>query len=107
MENMALGYLGILFGILCLGVIVAQFLLYKNNNSNGVFVFNVALGIMLSFLIFTSLPENYIIQKYISLIWGALAMLAMVIKSVNIKNITISKIMLTVSLFGGLIHLFI
>lgn len=104
---MALGYLGILFVVLGLGVVVAQFLLYKGNNNNGVFIFNAALGIILSYLIFTSFPENYITQKYISLIWGALAIVAVVIKSVNIKNITISKIMLTISLFGGLVNLFI
>ena len=82
------------------------FLLYKNTNNNGIFIFNVVIGITLSFLIFTSLPTNYTTQKYLSLIWGALAVLAIIIKSINIKNLTVSKVMLTVSLFGGLIHLF-
>lgn len=103
---MALGYLGILFGVLALAALIAQFLLYKSTNNNGIFILNVVIGITLSFLIFTSLPTNYTNQKYLSLIWGALAILAIIIKSVNIKNLTVSKIMLTVSLFGGLIHLF-
>lgn len=103
---MALGYLGILFGVLALAALIAQFLLYKTTNNNGIFIFNVVIGITLSFLIFTSLPTNYTTQKYLSLIWGALAVLAIIIKSINIKNLKVSKVMLTVSLFGGLIHLF-
>jgi multisubunit Na+/H+ antiporter MnhE subunit len=106
-EDMALGILRILFWVLALSVVVAQFLLYKTTNNNGAFIFNVILGIILSFLIFTSLPENFIAQKYTSLIWGALAIIGIVCKTMNIKNITISKIILTVSVVGGLIQLFI
>lgn len=104
---MALGVLGILFWVLALSVVVAQFLLYKNTNSNGAFIFNVILGIVLSYLIFTSLAENLVTQKYISLVWGALAIVSMILKTINIKNINISKIMLTVSVIGGLVHLFL
>lgn len=55
---MALGIL-LIMNIIILGVIIAQFFLYQDRSNMKFFVINMALGILLSFLAFTSIPANY------------------------------------------------
>ena len=106
---MALAYLQILFIFLALVSLIGQFLLYKDKSTinNYVFFFNVFLGILFSWLVFTSLPTNFYAQKIISLVWGFLAFVAIGIKIFRSDDVKFSKILLTISVFGGMIHLFL
>ena len=108
---MALAYLQIFFIVLIALGAIGQFLLYKDTgkiaNKNTVFIFNTLFAILLSWLIYSSLPENYHTEKIISLIWGFLALAALVFKLIKKNNILISKLLLTISIVGGMIHLFL
>lgn len=87
--------------------LVAQVLLYKNKSKNIIFIFNMLLAVLLAYLVFTSLPENYIVQRNISLGIGTISIIAILLKSINEKFVIPSKIMLTISILGGFIQLFI
>lgn len=106
---MALAYLQILFIVLALISIIAQVLLYKDksNNKISIFIFNAILGIIFSWLVYTSMPSNFYTQKIISLVWGVLAITGLTLKIFNIGNVRYSKILLTISVIGGMIHLFL
>ncbi|MCW1928370.1 hypothetical protein [Bhargavaea beijingensis] len=99
--------LGILFGLLVIAAIAGQYLLYKNKGKTStlIFVFNGLLGILLSWLIFTSLPANYDGQRLLSLVWGIIALIGLGMKFFSRKNEQISKLLLTISVIGGIIHL--
>lgn len=101
--------LGILFGLLVIAASAGQYLLYKNkaNTSTLIVVFNGLLGILLSWLTFTSLPANYDGQRLLSLVWGIIALISLGIKLFSVKNEQISKLLLTISVIGGIIHLII
>lgn len=106
---MALALLQILFIILAVASLLGQFLLYKDKLTvkNSVFIFNVVLGLIFSWIIFTSMPTNYHVQRIISLVWGFLALVALVLKISPKNNILLTKVLLTISIFGAMIHLFI
>ncbi|GGI64660.1 hypothetical protein ACFQOY_00455 [Enterococcus alcedinis] len=95
-----------LYVILFVLVVVGQFLLYKNSEKNIGFIWNTILGILFSYLIFTALPNNFIVERVISLIWGVLAIGALIIGNFAQKNKLISKILFSVAVIGGSIHLF-
>lgn len=101
--------LGILFILLAIATIIGQFLLYKDkeNTPNIIFIFNGLLGILLSWLIFTSLPTNFNAQQLLSFIWGLIALIGLAIKFSSAKHIMISKLLLTIAVVGGMVHLFI
>ena len=99
--------LEILFGLIVVAAILSQYLLYKNkgDTSTFIFLFNGLLAILLSWLIFTSLPANYDGQRLLSLIWGIIALIGLGMKFFIVKNEQISKLLLTIAVFGGIIHL--
>lgn len=103
---MALGVLGIMYFIVFLGVIIAQFLLYREKSGQKFFIINMALGILLSLLMFTSLPSNYTAQRMFSLALGALVVLAFYLKTQD-KNNLLAKGILSISVLGNLVQLFI
>lgn len=95
-----------LYIVLFIFVVIGQFLLYKNSEKNIGFIWNTILGIFLSGLIFTALPSNFIVERVISLTWGILAIGALIIGNFTQKNRLISKILFSVAVIGGSIHLF-
>lgn len=95
-----------LYIVLFIFVVIGQFLLYKNSEKNIGFIWNTILGIFLSGLIFTALPSNFIVERVISLTWGTLAIGALIIGNFTQKNRLISKILFSVAVIGGSIHLF-
>ena len=105
---MALGILAIIYVVIIIFTIAIQFLLYKNNGKsmNSIFIMNVALGIILAVIAYTSLPTNYTGQRILSITLGVLAILAVFVKLKN-TNLLTSKIILSVSVIGGFIQLFI
>lgn len=104
---MALGILGIIFAVLIIMAAIGQFLLYKNGGSRIGLIWNTVLGIIISYLVYTSLPSNYTGQKVLALVWGIIALVAFLLELRNKETLILSKIMLTVSVVGGIIHLFI
>lgn len=103
---MALGILLIMNIIIVLGVIIAQFFLYKDRSSNKFFMINIALGVLLAFLVFTSLPSNYTAQRMFALGLGALPLVAFYLHT-QAKSDLLARVLLSVAIFGNLVQLFI
>lgn len=105
---MALGVLMVTFIVLFIIAVVLQILLYRrqNKSNNGIFIINMLFGIVLSYLAFTSFPSNYTGQRSLALVFGLVAVLALVLKFTNRKFIFVSKVMLTVTIIGTLVQLF-
>lgn len=103
---MALGVLLILNSIIIFGVIIAQFFLYKEDANQKFFIINTLLGVLLSLLVFTSLPTNYTVQRVLSLLLGAFALSGFYLYTKK-KNLFLAKGMLSIAIFGNLIQLFI
>lgn len=108
---MALGILQIIFMVLAVLALVGQFLLYKGSKNDSinqwVFLFNTLLSMGISFFIYSGLPSNFLGQKALAAGWGLLAIVAFLLKWQLPQTLSLSKILLTVSIIGGLIHLFI
>lgn len=108
---MALGILEIIFTVLIIMAATGQFLLYRNGGSrisnSIILIWNTVLGIIISYLVYTSLPSNYTVQKVLALVWGITAIVAFILELRNKETLILSKIMLTVSVVGGIIHLLI
>lgn len=108
---MALGSLMILFIVLVILAVILQILLYKNNNrsknSNMLFIINTIFSLFLSFMAFSALPSNFTGQKSLALAWGALGLLALILKFTSKTPTIISKLMLTISILGALVQSFL
>lgn len=108
---MALGILAIIYIVLGGLTLLFQILLYRGNdntkNYSVIFMLNVFLGVVLSFLVYSSLPSNFIIEKVISAALGLIAVISIGVRVKTEKPSIISKIMLTISIVGGLIQLYI
>lgn len=108
---MALGILKIFYILIIVSIISCQILLYKPNtkvrNEGLYFILNVVLVFLLSYIVYTSLPSNFAIQKVLTLVWSALATLAFLVRINVNKSLIVSKLMLTVALIGNLVQLLI
>ena len=104
---MALGMLMIVFIALFIIAGLIQILLYRHGKKtkNGIFIANMILGVILSYLAFSALPTNFTGQRVVAIVWGALAVVALVLKLSN-RFIMVSKILLTVAIVGSLVQLF-
>lgn len=101
---MALGVLLIMNIIIVLGVIIAQFFLYKDRASNKFFIINIALAILVALLVFTSLPTNFTAQRMFALALGALSLVGYYLQTQG-KNDLLSRILVSVAIFGNLVQL--
>lgn len=104
---MALGILKIVFFALIILVAIGQFALYKNRWRQGTIIGNTILGVIISYMAFTSLPSNYTGQRGLALVWGVVALVAFVLDLRSKDTLLLSKILLTISVIGGIIQLFI
>lgn len=106
---MALGILAIIYIVLIITTLVIQVLLYKgkNESKNSIFIVNILFVFLLSFIVFSSLPTNYIWQRILAIVWPAISILAIVVKIKAKQFILASKVMISVSIFGCLIQLFL
>lgn len=103
---MALGVLLLMNIIIVLGVIIAQIQLYREHTGNKFFIINMTLGILLSLLVLTSLPTNYIAQRIGTIIVGALAVFAFYLKR-QTDHTLLAKMMLSISVLANIVQLFI
>ncbi len=108
---MALAILGIIFAVLGILAVIGQILLYKGTkntkNDEWIFIANMVLGVIISVMVFTSLPSNFIGQKGIALLWAILAVIALPLKLKSPNLVMLSKVLVTISIVGGLIQLFL
>jgi len=104
---MALGVLQVLIIILIIAAVISQILLYgrKSTSGNSIFIINMLFGILLSYMVFSALPTNYTGQRALAIVWGVIAVLAVVLKLNNQKLITVSRVLLTIAIIGGLVQL--
>ena len=104
---MALGILKIVFIVLIILVVVGQFLLYRSHGKRGAIIGNTVLGVIVSYMTFTSLPSNYTVQRGLALVWGIIALIAIMLDLRSKGTFLVSKIMLTISVVGGIVQLLI
>ncbi len=105
---MALGVLFVFYLILISVAVILQFLLYKSKykSSNGIFIINMLFVILLAYIAYTALPENYTIQKSIAIFWASFAVLAVVLKLITGKSSVVSRVILSLSIIGSFLQLY-
>lgn len=104
---MALGILLIVFIVLAIVSIVSIALLYLVKDPKGnnvVFVVNVILGILISYMNVTALPDNYLILRTVAGAFGALSIIGIVLKLM--RQEMLAKIFVTASVGLGVLQLF-
>lgn len=95
-----------MFIVIIIAAVVLQILLHKDKSgSNTIFLLNIILVILVSYITFTALPNNYKTPRFIAIGWSVLALLAFVLKGKG--SLTTSKILLTIAKLGGIIQMFI
>ncbi|MEG0962726.1 MAG: hypothetical protein RSD28_05560 [Lachnospiraceae bacterium] len=106
---MALGYLGILFIIILLvsGAGIAFLFLSKNAKiKNVLFYFLTIWGIWIAYLSSSSRASNYIGEKAVVWLIGALSVLAIIVKVKKSEKQMISYVLVTLSVVLGMLGLF-
>lgn len=97
-----------LFAFLLISSFVLQFLLYKTVNEEKkyriAFVMNFILVLVLSFFAFSSLPNNFALQRIIAIVWPIIATLALILKYRKLESKTLPNTLLTISMAGALIQ---
>ena len=105
---MGLAILGIFYVILATIAVIIQILLYKSNSgskySNMIFILNMIFALFLSYISYTSFPSNYYGQKIISIFWAIMAIVGVITRSKTKQNLTINKIILSISIIGSFIQ---
>lgn len=106
---LALGILAIIFLILISAAIVLQVLLYREKSESklGIFIANMALALILAVIAFTSFPSNFVARKVIAVLFGALSIIALLVKTKFKQSNQASKIMLSIAVIAGCLQLFI
>lgn len=108
---MALGYLAILYIVLLVATIGLQGLLYMGGeglkDSRIVFIGNMVFAILLAYLSFTSLPTNFKGQRFLAVLLGMVAPLAMFLSLRDRRFLVLAKLLMSISLLGGSVQLFI
>lgn len=89
--------------------IIAQVLLYRNKGEtkNTIFIINMLFVFLTSFIVFTSLPSNFIHQKILATAWSVMSVLAVVISLKTKDYIVLSKRMISLALIGSLVQSFL
>ena len=106
---MALGVLGIIAVVTMIAGLALQILLYigKYRNNSLIFILNVVLALIVAYMSFTALASNFIAQKVLAVGLGILSLLAAVLRVQTTGSHMMSKIMLSISVVGGIIQLFL
>lgn len=104
---MALGILLIVFIVIAIVSIVSIVLLYLVKDPKGnniVFVVNVMLGILISYINVTALPDNYLVPRTVAGAFGTLSIIGIVLKLM--RQEMLAKIFVTASVALGVLQLF-
>lgn len=106
---MALGTLSIIYGALVIIAVILQALLYKGGRGSKttIYVANMIFALLVNWIAFSALAINFTGLRALALIVGAISVLALVIKVKSDKLSLVSKILLSLSVVGGLVQLFV
>lgn len=97
-----------MFIIIIIAAVILQLLLYRDKSeTNTIFILNIALVLLVSYITFTALPSNFTAQRIIAIGWSAVALLALTLKSRNKESLTTSKILLTIAVLGSILQMLI
>lgn len=97
-----------MFIVIVIAGVVLQILLYKDkSDTNTIFILNLILVVLVSYITFTALPSNYTIPRIIAIAWSAVALLALTLKSRSRESLNTSKILLTIAVLGSIVQMFI
>lgn len=96
----------IIYSALAVIAVAAQIVLYNDKARNGIYILNMLIGLLLAYIVYTSLPENFEMQKNIALGIASMSIIGLILKSINRNFAYISKILLSISIVGGFIQLF-
>lgn len=106
---MALGYLTILFITITIISVLSIFILYISKNykvKDATFYFLAIFSLLLAFMSMTSLPSNFFFQRFISIAFGLLSIMGVIIKIKNSKNTNVAYLLVTASTILNLFTLF-
>ncbi|WP_153730776.1 hypothetical protein [Sporosarcina obsidiansis] len=97
-----------MFVVLGMLVIIGQVLLYQKRfgDRTGIWIQNILLSLLIGFLSFTSFPDNYTIKKAIALVLLAIGVVGFIVGMIAKRSSIAAKLMLSVSVIGGLLYLF-
>lgn len=106
-DEMGLGTLEIIYTLLFLISGISQVFLYISiyRNKKSIFIINMLIGLVLSWIVYSSLPSNYMIWRSIAVLIGLSGIIGFFLKLKNNKYNLLSKLMISISVLGGLIGL--
>lgn len=107
---MALGSLFIVFVVMTVLAIISTVLLFKvksSNVSDVILVLMTAYSILLAYLGANAEPTNFVVQQVIHWVIGFVAVAGTGVRFVTKKQSMISKVLVTLSVIGGLYTLFL
>lgn len=89
------------------GIGVAFLYISKNSKTkNLTFYCLILLSLIITALNVTSLPSNYLMERIIAMVLGAIALPGLIIKLKAPQKTSTADLLVTVSVLGGLIYLF-
>ena len=103
---MALGILMIINIVLLIVAVGLQVLLYKDKATNTIFIINMLFGILLAYMAYTSFATNFTMQRMLAIGLGLASLLGMILKFSNEKYILVGKVMISLSIFGSILLMF-
>lgn len=97
----------IIMAIISILGISILYLTQNTKNKNIIFYFLSVWSIFVTFISTTSLPTNFIVEQIISLSFGFLAIVAVIIKIKKPEKSSFSYILVSISIVLGLLDLFL
>ncbi|MBE5962764.1 MAG: hypothetical protein E7256_15535 [Lachnospiraceae bacterium] len=107
---MALGLLFVLFVVMIVLGIISTVLLFKVKNSNTsdvILVLMTAYSLLIAYLGANAEPTNFVVQQVMHWVIGFVAVAGTGVRFVTKKQSMLSKILVTISVAGGLYTLFL
>lgn len=104
---MALGILLIMFiviGVVCVVSIASLYLVKDPQKNTVIFVITAGLGILISYLNFTSLASNLVAPRIVAIVFGILAVIGLILKYKH--GDFAAKLFVTASVVLGIVQLY-
>ena len=95
----------IIYGVIGIATVAAQYSLYKANPENTVYSINLGIGLILTFIAYTSFPSNETTLKMLAIIFGVIGIAAIYLKSVSDQPL-LPKVLLSFSIIANFVLLF-
>lgn len=95
----------IIYGVLGVITLAAQYFLYQTDAKSSFYYLNLAIALVLAFIAFTSFPSNDTILKLLAVVFALIGLAAIYFKSTSDQPM-LPKIMLTISILASFALLF-